>query len=146
MVSLDWILLGLRILAAIILCSFLGLAFYVIWRDLKLTARATVQSPAVSRLRVMNSVGEPVEGQIVGLQPITFLGSAPDNTVVLTDAAVSNRHARISQENGTWLLEDLGSGEGTLLNELLLSKPTSLVDGDIIGIGAARLRVEFGEV
>jgi hypothetical protein len=144
MVSFDWILLGLRILAAIILCSFLGLAFYIIWRDLKTTVRATTQTPAMSRLRIMNAMEESLEGQIVGLQPITFLGSAPDNTVVLNDSTVSNRHARISRENGTWLLEDLGSREGTLLNNLLLSKPASLVDGDIIGIGEVRLRVEFG--
>ena len=75
---------------------------------------------------------------------LTFLGRAPDNTIVLNDSAVSNRHACIRQDNGTWLLEDLGSQEGTLLNELLLSTTTSLADGDIIGIGEMRLRVEFG--
>jgi hypothetical protein len=34
-VSLEWILLGLRVVAAVILYSFLGIAFYLIWRELK---------------------------------------------------------------------------------------------------------------
>jgi len=33
--NFDWILLGLRILATIILYAFLGVAFYIIWQDLK---------------------------------------------------------------------------------------------------------------
>jgi len=147
MVSLDWVLLGLRIITTIILYIFLGLAFYLIWRDLKQAALQRTTPPQVSgQLRVMAAVEDRslVVGETITLQPVTLLGRDPDNTIALGDMAASNRHARISRENGVWWLEDLGSQNGTLLNELPLSKPTSLVDGDIIGIGQVRLRLEIG--
>ena len=146
MVSLDWVLLGLRILTTMILYIFLGLVFYLIWRDLKQAAQRTIPPQRTYHLRVVASVEDQslVVGEVLALQPVTLLGRDPDNTIALGDAAASNRHARISRENGVWWLEDLGSRNGTLLNELPLSKPTSLVDGDIIGIGNVRLRLEAG--
>jgi pSer/pThr/pTyr-binding forkhead associated (FHA) protein len=39
-------------------------------------------------------------------------------------------------------LEDLGSRHGTLLNDSPVVKPTSLSNGDIIGIGKLRFRLE----
>jgi hypothetical protein len=43
--SLEWILLGLRLAATIILYTFLGLAFYLIWRELKQAQAQTVLPP-----------------------------------------------------------------------------------------------------
>ena len=63
-------------------------------------------------------------------------------TIMLNDASTSSHHARISHDNGTWWLEDLGSATGTLLNELPLSRPASLTDGDVIGIGVFRFKLE----
>ncbi len=143
--SLEWILLGFRILTTIILCVFLGLVFYIIWRDLKRAeARIAAQPQATHRLRVMATAEEGglAVGETLPLPPIIFLGRDPENTIVLRDAFASARHARLSRENGVWWLEDLGSQNGTMLNELLLSKPTPLADGDIIGIGQSRFRLE----
>ena len=44
-----------------------------------------------------------------------------------------------------WWLEDLGSRNGTMLNDLKLVKPTPLAEGDVIGIGALRLRLEAAD-
>ena len=143
--SLEWTLLGFRILAAIILYSFLGLAFYLIWRDLK---RATIQTESqveiAYQLRVVESVGygDLEVGEAVSLEPVTLLGRDPVNTIVVKDSSASARHARLCQQNGRWWLEDLGSQGGTMLNDLPLSRPTALVAGDIIGIGKLRLRLE----
>lgn len=145
--SLDWILLGLRILAAVILYSFLGVAFYIIWSDLKRAERlAAAQMQHLHCLRVVTP-GEDqslVAGDALPLQPVTYLGRDPDNTIVLSDSLASSRHARISRENGVWWIEDLGSKNGTTLNDLPVSKPTSLADHDLIGIGNLRFRVELG--
>lgn len=140
--SLDWILLGLRILATLILYTFLGVAFYIIWRDLR---QAAAQPQLPHRLRVVSPAEDKVlfSGATLPLQPITLLGRDPENTIVLSDASASGRHARLSRQNGTWWLEDLGSKNGTSLNELPLSKPASLANGDIIGIGNIRLRLEL---
>ena len=147
MVSLDWILLGLRLLSTAILYAFLGFAFYIIWRDLKQANPTNVRAEvALCQLRVVTAGDEQLlkTGQLLPLQPVTILGQDPNNTIVINDTAASNRHARISRENGGWWLEDLGSKNGTMLNELPASKPTTLVNGDVIGIGQVRFRVELG--
>jgi len=143
--SLEWILLGFRILAAVILYTFLGLAFYIIWRDLKsAAARHNDHSADTHLLRVVESAGNGTVGRedVFLLQPITLLGRDPDNTIVLADSTAAARHARLCHQRGVWWLEDLGSGDGTMLNEAPLSEPTPLAPGDIIGIGELRLRLE----
>ncbi len=144
--SLEWILLGLRVLATLILYTFLGVAFYIIWRDLKqLETQTTPQSQTTTfQLRVVAAPEDKslVVGETLPLQPLTILGDHAENTIVLRDGSASTTHARLRRENGVWWLEDLGSGNGTMLNELPLSKPTPLAEGDIIGIGSLRLRLE----
>ena len=128
----------------------MGLAFYIIWRDLKQAADKQSEtqnhgSPETQyQLRVVASNGDSslTEGQSLPLHGETWLGRALDNTIVLNDDAASSRHARIRREHGVWWLEDLGSRNGTMLNDLPLSRPASLVDGDIIEIGSVRLRLE----
>jgi hypothetical protein len=145
MASLDWILLGFRVVTTIILYTFLGLAFYVIWRDLKQAERqAATELPASYQLRVVSPANDQslVAGETIPLYPVTFLGRDPDNTIVLTDPSASGRHACLSRENGVWWLEDLGSRNGTILNDLPLTRPTPLTDNDLIGIGNLRFRLE----
>lgn len=143
--SLEWTLLGFRILAAVILYTFLGLAFYLIWRDLQSAAGELEEQPQVNlQLRVINSVGNgsPKEGEALPLQSVTLLGRDPENTIVLDDDTVSARHARLCQQDGVWWLEDLGSQSGTTLNEMPLQKSTPLTNGDVVGIGQLRFRLE----
>jgi hypothetical protein len=138
--NLDWILLGLRLFTTVVLYAFLGLALYIIWRDLKQTG----QSAVAHHLRVLSvPQNSPLaEGDKLPLQPVTYLGRDPACTIVLQDDAASGRHARLHQESGIWWLEDLGSRNGTMLNDLPLVRQISLTDGDIIGIGTIRFRFE----
>lgn len=53
----------------------------------------------------------------------------------LEDPFASSRHARISREGHVLVIEDLGSTNGTYLNEEPLSGPQPLYDGDRIRIG-----------
>ena len=144
--SLEWTLFGLRIIAAIILYTFLGLAFYLIWRDLRYAAAspARQRSQQTHQLRVVKPAanGALNVGLALPLSPVTLLGHDPGNTIVITDDCVSARHARLRYQNEVWWLEDLGSQHGTMLNELPLVEPAPLAVGDIIGIGHSRLRLE----
>jgi pSer/pThr/pTyr-binding forkhead associated (FHA) protein len=67
-------------------------------------------------------------------QQIT-LGRAEDSTLVLTDDYASARHARIVPRNGEWLLEDLGSTNGTYLDRAKVTGPTPVPLGVPIRIG-----------
>jgi hypothetical protein len=58
-----------------------------------------------------------------------------DVEIRLEDPFASSRHARISREGSLLVIEDLGSTNGTYLNEEPLSGPQPLHDGDQIRIG-----------
>jgi hypothetical protein len=55
--------------------------------------------------------------------------------IQLDDPFASSRHARISKQGHVVLIEDLGSTNGTYLNDELLTGPQPLHDGDRIRIG-----------
>ena len=64
------------------------------------------------------------------------VGRDPDNELVVLDEGVSRRHARIEKRNGRVLLMDVGSKNGTLLNDAELSGIVELKTGDRIKIGS----------
>jgi len=75
-------------------------------------------------------------GTVISLADATVtLGRAPDSTVVLDDDYASNRHARIYPNNGEWLVEDLGSTNGTYLDRDRVAAPTPVALGVPIRIG-----------
>ncbi|MFV0134817.1 FHA domain-containing protein [Streptomyces sp. HMX87] len=76
-------------------------------------------------------------GTTVALQGQTItLGRAHDSTIVLDDDYASSRHARIyPDQNGQWIVEDLGSTNGTYLDRSRLTTPTPVPLGAPIRIG-----------
>lgn len=73
--------------------------------------------------------------------PVTF-GRAPDNTIVINDDFASSRHARIVAQNGAWVLEDLGSTNGTFVDGSRITSPVSLSIGTQITIGHTTLETQ----
>lgn len=63
------------------------------------------------------------------------------------DSGVSRRHAILARKNNRYVLEDLGSANGTFINgrQLAPSQPTRLASGDEIRCGTLLLRIEFEE-
>jgi hypothetical protein len=150
-VSQEWILLVLRLLAVAVLYVFLFIVIYVIWRDLQSSAPIDSQQdddlPAqepFGYLRVVRGGDTPLQsGDSFPLNAHTTLGRAADNHVVLPDTYVSSYHARLDHRDGEWWLSDLDSRNGTRLNDVPISKPVPLVDGDIIGVGQVELKLEI---
>ncbi|HXS61374.1 MAG TPA: FHA domain-containing protein [Streptosporangiaceae bacterium] len=73
-------------------------------------------------------------------QQIT-IGRAGDATLVLTDDYASTRHARLFPQNGDWILEDLGSTNGTYLDRQKVSAPIPVQVGVPIRIGKTVLEL-----
>ena len=64
------------------------------------------------------------------------IGRAPDSTVVLDDDYASTRHARIAPDTeGGWIVEDLGSTNGTYLGRTRITGPTQLTIGAPVRVG-----------
>jgi pSer/pThr/pTyr-binding forkhead associated (FHA) protein len=73
---------------------------------------------------------------------ITAIGRGTDADVVLDDPATSRRHAQIELAAGKYVLKDLGSANGTLVNEQRVTE-RALSDGDMIKIGQNVLKISI---
>jgi predicted component of type VI protein secretion system len=74
-------------------------------------------------------------GQRVFVEQTEFLiGRDEQCNLAIDERQVSRRHARIRLMNGEYMLEDLGSKNGTFVNGLELKEPHALRDGDEIQI------------
>jgi pSer/pThr/pTyr-binding forkhead associated (FHA) protein len=86
------------------------------------------------------------EGALSGMsidladQQIT-MGRANDATLVLNDDYASTYHARIFPQDGQWLVEDLGSTNGTYLDRQKVARPTPVPVGVPIRIGKTVLEL-----
>src|SRR5688572_4623159 len=74
----------------------------------------------------------------------TMLGREGQVDVSLFDPRASRRHAQITFRRGRWLLEDLGSSNGTLLGGEKVTS-SALADGDSLQIGATLLSFHADE-
>ena len=76
----------------------------------------------------------------LGDQPI-LIGRADDSTLVLTDDFASSRHARLTNRSGQWYVEDLGSTNGTYLDQQRVQGPLLIGPGQPIRIGQTALEL-----
>ena len=92
--------------------------------------------------RVLVVTAGALKGTSIDLaqQQIT-LGRANDATLVLNDDYASSRHARIFPQDGQWIVEDLGSTNGTYLDRQKVTRPLPVPLGVPIRIGKTVLEL-----
>jgi hypothetical protein len=93
------------------------------------------------RLVVARATGHD-PGMIYDLDGALVLGRGDHAEIRLEDPFASSRHARIYEQAGTLVLEDLHSTNGTYLNEELLDTPRPLHPGDHVRIGESEFVFE----
>jgi VWFA-related protein len=71
------------------------------------------------------------------LKGLTHIGRGRDNHVVLDDPTVSRRHAWIKAEGEDFVIFDVGSANGTYVNDVRLENPQHLNNGDVVRFGDA---------
>ena len=104
-------------------------------------ARASANAASESVPPQLVTVAGPTEGKVFELAKDRIaLGRLPESDIMLSDPGASRRHAEIRQQNGEWMIADLGSTNGTMVNELTVGE-RPLHDGDRITIG--RTVLEF---
>jgi pSer/pThr/pTyr-binding forkhead associated (FHA) protein len=70
------------------------------------------------------------------------IGREPGNAIVVDHPKVSRAHARLEPaQGGGWVIEDLGSGNGTLVNGNRISRK-ALASGDLVEIGGRKIRFD----
>lgn len=73
-----------------------------------------------------------------------IIGRAPDCTLAIHDAQLSRHHCAIEPFGGGWILRDLGSKNGTFINNELV-RSQLLREGDVVRLGKTRLIYRAGE-
>lgn len=85
----------------------------------------------------------PLRGTTLPLTTSAILiGRAPSCTLVLDDDYSSSRHARIFPSGDQWVLEDLGSTNGTFIGNQRVSAPTPLSPGTQVRIGQSVVELQ----
>jgi hypothetical protein len=64
-----------------------------------------------------------------------IIGRDASNSVAINDAEISRKHSRLSFQGGKYVLEDLGSTNGTFVNGQRLAGPVVLKPGDVVSLG-----------
>jgi Protein of unknown function (DUF3662)/FHA domain len=73
---------------------------------------------------------------------IATIGRLPESTITIDDGNVSREHAKISPSSGGYIVTDLGSTNGTLVNGIRINGQQRLADGDIVSFGSTHVRFE----
>ncbi len=84
---------------------------------------------------------EEMAGQRIDIDLAVVIGRGADCDVTLSDTYLSTRHARIANDGGDLSIEDLGSTNGTYVNQELLRGRVLLERGDVIQVGGVLLEV-----
>ncbi len=82
----------------------------------------------------------PRPGQRFSLaKPTIIIGREVGNDVVVSDPQISRRHASLTWDGRQFIIQDLGSANGTFVNGVRLTAPHVLQQGDVIGLGSTVL-------
>jgi pSer/pThr/pTyr-binding forkhead associated (FHA) protein len=154
----DLAIFAIRIGLLAVLWLFVLTAVRVMRNDLNGTGGARTIAPPVVTKPTQRKAARPPKGKGIprklvvtaggltgtsmhlGDETIT-IGRADDSTLVLTDDYASARHARLVPQSGQWLIEDLGSTNGTYLDRDKVTRPTIVPPGVAIRIGKTAIEL-----
>jgi pSer/pThr/pTyr-binding forkhead associated (FHA) protein len=135
--------------------GLLALLFLFIWRSMRWVVRGLTVDRAlpVSTGAPVATKGDPVPSTLlihppeggkpssVRLEAATTIGRGVECELRIEDTYASQQHARIFGKDGGWYVEDLGSTNGTFVNEQKLSSPAMLQPGDRVRVGTTVLEL-----
>ena len=104
-------------------------------------ARSSATGPQTLAKFVIRSGPRKGERLLVKV-PIVNIGRADYNDLVLADESVSSQHAKLTRREGIWILTDLGSTNGTLVDGERIEGDTPLAPGCFVRFGDVQLVFE----
>ncbi len=150
----------LLVVLRVCLLSLVYLTFFrvlrAVWVELRTESRVVVAPPVVvaasgseratpsarsgssndvMSIRLVVLAPASLAGTVFDLHGETTVGRAPGCGVVIDDQRVSKLHARLYPSGGRWAVEDLGSTNGTLLNDGVVDRPRTAGPGDRVQVG-----------
>jgi hypothetical protein len=152
----PFVLTVLRIVFLILLYFFVYRAIRSVYVDLRAASAKPKSGPAQGRPRGRTSdggrAGRPPKVVVViddhGTKLATHeldgqlqIGRADACQIQISDTYASQFHARIYGQNGSWYVEDLGSTNGTYVNQRRITAPVEVKAGDRVRVGKTTLEL-----
>jgi hypothetical protein len=141
----GWLYAALRVTFIALIYLFLYIVLRTTVRELAVAARAMdgdERRAAGTGLLVLDAADSSLApGAALSLEPASSLGRVAGNTIVIDDPHTSARHAELRFARGQWWLRDLGSSNGTLLNDEPVRAVVGVRPGDVIQCGRVRFRL-----
>ena len=145
----DQLLFVLKLLVLALLYLFFFRVVRAVWTEIRPApaAGASVPAPARPGRRTRAAAPATAVAQLVVREPVELAGRAYELTdensigraagcqITLDDTYASQIHARVHRRDGQWMLEDLGSTNGTWLNRHKVGGAMVVKPGDLIQIG-----------
>ena len=82
-----------------------------------------------------------LKGERIDVDLAVVIGRSTDCDVILNDTYLSSRHARLANDDGDLTLEDLGSTNGSYVNQELVRGRVQLERGDVVQLGGILFEV-----
>lgn len=144
--SIDILVLLLRVAVVLLLYFFLWQVLRAVLRDIRggaAGAGSGASSSPYGQLVVLRAGASGVPaGKIFPLGPSNIIGRSMENCeIALNDSFLSSQHARLELQGNTWVLEDLGSTNGTFVNEIEVRAAASIEEGDVLRVGRVEMRI-----
>jgi pSer/pThr/pTyr-binding forkhead associated (FHA) protein len=144
--SFEEFLLILRVAMVAVLYLFILQVVLVARRDLRIApaqGQIAASKAVIGHLVVVDSGPTALTpGQRVDIVSPMTLGRGPTNTVVLESNVISTENTRVYFRNRSLWVEDLGSRNGTFINErpVTANTPMAVKPGDLLRVGDVRFK------
>jgi hypothetical protein len=98
--------------------------------------------PGEARLTAVERV-DPIPAEFPLLKPEVSLGRGEDNDIVIPHPSVSRSHARLARQDGSFVLTDLNSTNGSYVNNRQVLGSAVVVNGSEVRLGDIRFLLHF---
>lgn len=125
-----------KFIFVIIVLSFI----YSIVKMMTLDIRSTLRKKTYIKsayLKLLNDPREfdfPIRDEYY-LTDNTTIGRSEDNSIVIKNKIMSKHQAQIVENGGRYFIDDKGSTNGTMVNNMVIDHPKELMDKDVISLG-----------
>ena len=140
--SYGSIIRPLQFLIFVIVALFFAIVLRVVIQEIR-SPDEVASSSRRRRFSVSLTFVEPEERarEKIEVGESLVVGRSAECDLALDDTYLSSRHARFTTDNGDLIVEDLGSTNGTYVNQELVKERTIVSRGDIIQIGGVIFEV-----